>query len=97
MFRCFMKSRHILAAAAILAAGTLLAGPLCRAAGDDVRPVPLSIMFICPMFSILCQRQQPSNRPSAVPSRMIAIVRRFDAPMHSLELDSGPAVSSPRG
>jgi quercetin dioxygenase-like cupin family protein len=39
MFRCFMKSRHILAAAAILAAGTLLAGPLCRAAGDDVRSV----------------------------------------------------------
>ena len=39
MFRSFMKARHLVAAAAILAAGTLLAGPLCRAAGDDVRPV----------------------------------------------------------
>ena len=35
----FHEARPILAAAAILAAGTLLAGPLCRAAGDDVRPV----------------------------------------------------------
>ena len=35
----FHEARHILAAAAILAAGTLLAGPICRAAGDDVRPV----------------------------------------------------------
>jgi hypothetical protein len=34
----FHEARHILAAAAILAAGTLLAGPLCRA-GDDVRLV----------------------------------------------------------
>jgi quercetin dioxygenase-like cupin family protein len=33
------EARHILAAAAILAAGTLLAGPLCWAAGDDVTPV----------------------------------------------------------
>jgi quercetin dioxygenase-like cupin family protein len=32
------EARHILAAAAIFAAGTLLAGPLCRAA-DDVRQV----------------------------------------------------------
>jgi quercetin dioxygenase-like cupin family protein len=39
MFRSFMKPRHILTATAILAAGTLLAGPLCRAAGDDVTPV----------------------------------------------------------
>ena len=39
MFRSFMKPRHILAVAAILAAGTLLAGPPCRAAVDDVRPV----------------------------------------------------------
>jgi quercetin dioxygenase-like cupin family protein len=39
MFRSFMKPRHILAVAAILAAGTLLSGPLCRAAVDDVRPV----------------------------------------------------------
>jgi hypothetical protein len=23
-------------------------------------------MFICPMFSILCQRQQPSDRPSGI-------------------------------
>jgi quercetin dioxygenase-like cupin family protein len=38
MFRSFLKPRHILAAAAILAAGTLMAGPFCRAA-DDVRPV----------------------------------------------------------
>jgi hypothetical protein len=30
-------------------------------------------------------------------SRVIAVVRRFDAPMHSLKLDSGPAVSLPRG
>ena len=35
----FHEARHILAAAAILAEGTLLAGPLCWAAGDDVRPV----------------------------------------------------------
>ena len=35
----FHEARHILAAATILAAGTLLAGPLCGAAGDDVRPV----------------------------------------------------------
>jgi quercetin dioxygenase-like cupin family protein len=36
----FYETRHILAAAAILAAGTLLAGPLCRAAGDEEsRPV----------------------------------------------------------
>jgi quercetin dioxygenase-like cupin family protein len=34
----FREARHILAAAAVLAAGTLLAGPLCRAE-DDVRPV----------------------------------------------------------
>jgi hypothetical protein len=34
MFRSFMKPRHILTAAAILAAGTLLAGPLSRAAGE---------------------------------------------------------------
>ena len=39
MFRTFLKPRHILAAAAVLAAGTLLAGPVCRAANDDVRPV----------------------------------------------------------
>src|SRR5262245_15976669 len=39
MFRSFMKPRHTLAAAAILAAGSLLAGSPCRAAGDDVRPV----------------------------------------------------------
>ena len=39
MFRSFMKPRHILAAAAILAAGSLLAGSPCRAASDDVRPV----------------------------------------------------------
>ena len=36
MFRSFMKPRHILAAAAILA-GTLLAGPVCRAAWRDGR------------------------------------------------------------
>ena len=34
----FHEARHILAAAAILAAGTLLAGPVCRAA-DDTRQV----------------------------------------------------------
>ena len=39
MFHSFMKPRHILTGAAILAAGPLLAGPLCRAAADDVRPV----------------------------------------------------------
>ena len=39
MSRSFLKPRHILAAAAVLAAGTLLAGPVCRAADDDVRPV----------------------------------------------------------
>src|SRR5690242_20737688 len=39
MFRSFIKPRHTLAAAAILAAGSLLAGSPCRAAGDDVRPV----------------------------------------------------------
>jgi quercetin dioxygenase-like cupin family protein len=39
MFSSFMKPRHILAAAAILTAGTLLPGPLPRAAADDVRPV----------------------------------------------------------
>ena len=39
MFRSYLKPRHILAATAVLAAGTLLAGPVCRAAGDDVRPV----------------------------------------------------------
>jgi quercetin dioxygenase-like cupin family protein len=39
MFRSFLKPRHILAATAVLAAGTLLAGPDCRAADDDVRPV----------------------------------------------------------
>jgi quercetin dioxygenase-like cupin family protein len=39
MFRFFPKSRHILTAAAVLAAGFLLAGPVCRAANDDVRPV----------------------------------------------------------
>jgi hypothetical protein len=32
----FHEARH---AAAILAAGTLLVGPVCRAADDDVRPV----------------------------------------------------------
>jgi hypothetical protein len=31
MFRSFLKPRHILATAAVLAAGTLLAGPVCRA------------------------------------------------------------------
>ena len=35
----FREARRILAAAAVLAAGTLLAGPLCWAAGDDVRTV----------------------------------------------------------
>jgi quercetin dioxygenase-like cupin family protein len=35
----FHEARPVLAAAAILAAGTLLAGSLCWAAGDDVRPV----------------------------------------------------------
>ena len=39
MFRSFLKPRHILAATAVLVAGTLLAGPVCRAADDDVRPV----------------------------------------------------------
>jgi quercetin dioxygenase-like cupin family protein len=32
------EARHM-AAAAVLVAGTVLAGPLCQAAGDDVRPV----------------------------------------------------------
>jgi quercetin dioxygenase-like cupin family protein len=35
----FREARHSLAAAAVLAVGTLLAAPLCRAAGDDVRTV----------------------------------------------------------
>jgi quercetin dioxygenase-like cupin family protein len=39
VFGSFLKPRHILAAAAVLAAGALLAGPVCRAADDDVRPV----------------------------------------------------------
>ena len=39
MFRTFLKPRHILAVAVVLAAGTLLAGPVCRAADDDVRLV----------------------------------------------------------
>lgn len=33
----FRKARHVLAATAVLAAGTLLAGSLCWAAGDEVR------------------------------------------------------------
>jgi quercetin dioxygenase-like cupin family protein len=39
MLRCFLESRHILAAAAVVAAGTLLVGPVGRAADDDVRTV----------------------------------------------------------
>jgi quercetin dioxygenase-like cupin family protein len=39
MFRSFLKPRHILAAAAVFATGTLLAGAVCRATNDDVRPV----------------------------------------------------------
>jgi quercetin dioxygenase-like cupin family protein len=35
----FREARQILAAVAVLAAGTLLAAPLCQAAGDDVRTV----------------------------------------------------------
>jgi quercetin dioxygenase-like cupin family protein len=35
----FREARRIVAAAAVLAAGTLLAGPLCWAADDDVRTV----------------------------------------------------------
>jgi quercetin dioxygenase-like cupin family protein len=35
----FREARQILAAVAVLAAGTLLAAPLCQAAGDDVRMV----------------------------------------------------------
>ena len=35
----FREACHTLAAAAVLAAGTLLAAPLCQAAGDDVRTV----------------------------------------------------------
>ena len=35
----FREARRILAAAAVLAAGTLLAAPLCWAADDDVRTV----------------------------------------------------------
>src|SRR5262245_57908980 len=38
MLRCLRKPRHVLAANAVLAAGVLLAGPICRA-DDDVRPV----------------------------------------------------------
>lgn len=39
MFRSFLKPRHMLAAAAALVSATLLAGPGCGAADDDVRLV----------------------------------------------------------
>jgi hypothetical protein len=39
MFHSFLKIRNVLAAAAVVAAGTLLAGPVCQAADDDVRLV----------------------------------------------------------
>jgi quercetin dioxygenase-like cupin family protein len=48
----FYEARHILAAAAILAAGTLLAAPLCQAAGDDVRPVTIQKLPNVPGKSI---------------------------------------------
>jgi quercetin dioxygenase-like cupin family protein len=48
----FYEARHILAAAAILAAGTLLAAPLCQAAGDDVRPVTTEKLLNVPGKSV---------------------------------------------
>jgi quercetin dioxygenase-like cupin family protein len=39
MFRSFLKSRHIIAAAAVVAAVALLAGRVAQAADDDVRTV----------------------------------------------------------
>ena len=39
MFHSFLKIRNVLAAAAVVAAGTLLAGSVCQAADDDVRLV----------------------------------------------------------
>jgi len=52
MFRSFLKPRHILAATAVLAAGTLLAAPLCWAAGDDVRTVATETLPNVPGKSI---------------------------------------------